>query len=148
VANNAGALSAHGPTGGVNDRQSGVNAARGSARSLRPSFMSDDSRSRLTESSEFGGPAAPGEDAPRVFNLPGSTNSPLSKATLGHLFFQICFEVRRVIIWCTLTRGTRSSSPIVIASNELRAACYAMKNTSNSTFFEFKEFAAAILFSR
>lgn len=44
---------------GVNDRQSGVNAAH-SARShwrrkeLRPSFMSANSRSRLTESSEFG----------------------------------------------------------------------------------------------
>lgn len=71
---------------GVNDRQSGINAAYNSARShwrrkvLRPSFMSA-SRSRLTESSEFDG-LAKRMRRRGVFNSAGSTNSPSRKVHL------------------------------------------------------------------
>lgn len=94
--------------------------------------MSDDSRSRLTESSEFGGPAAPGDGRMRLASLirRGRRTRLSQRPPWGVSVFQIRLEVRMV-----LTRGMHSYHRLLLLPirERLRAARYAMKNTSGST---------------
>lgn len=89
VANNDGALTRMTDCREVNDRQSGVNAARGSARSHWRGFVLH----LWTTSLVADWPKAPNsvgrprrwreEDAPRALNSAGSMNSHLAKTTSG-----------------------------------------------------------------